>query len=99
MKTIKIYDVTTKIFYSKQDIYELKKTRNSLVDNLKEAKEKVKANPEDYDALVDVNFYRLTIRKINRLLNQLKKSPVLISNKVIKKTYRGGKVDDEIINM
>lgn len=99
MRTTKIYDVTTKVHYSKRDIADLKKTRNSLVINLKEAKEKLKNNPEDYNALVDVNFYRLTIRKMNKLLNQLKKSPFVISNKIIKKTYKGGKLDVEINNM
>lgn len=99
MRTTKIIDVTTKIHYSKQDIKQLKQTRNSFVDNLKEAKEKLKANPENYDALVDVNFYRLTIRKLNRLINQLNKSPVIITNKVIKRTFKGGNIDDEINNM
>ena len=78
---------------------QLKQTRKSFVDNLKEAKEKLKANPENYDALVDVNFYRLTIRKLNRLINQLNKSPVIITNKVIKRTFKGGNIDDEINNM
>ena len=99
MKTTKIYDITTKIHYSKHDIKELKKTRNAFVGNLKEAKEKLKLKPEDYDALVDVNFYRLTIRKLNRLISKLQKNPVLISNKVIKKTFKGGNFDDEINNM
>ena len=99
MRTTKIIDVTTKIHYSKHDIKQLKQTRNSFVDNLKEAKEKLKANPENYDALVDVNFYRLTIRKLNRLINQLNKSPVIITNRVIKRTFKGGNIDDEINNM
>ena len=52
-----------------QDFYDLKE---KFKDRLGEAKARYRNDPKDYDSLVDVNFYRLAIRRLNDLLFKIK---------------------------
>lgn len=62
--------VSTRVYLSNSEREAMLVTRDAFVDNLNEAKEKLRRNSEDYNALVDVNFYRLALRRMNRLLKQ-----------------------------
>lgn len=68
-----VINLTTKVYFSKSDIESIKKTRNAFIDNLCQAKERLKANKDDYNALVDVSFYRLAIRRLNKTIHYLTK--------------------------
>ncbi len=65
-----VVKVSTKIYLSKSEREAMLITRDAFVENLNEAKEKLRCNSEDYNALVDVNFYRLALRRMNRLLKE-----------------------------
>lgn len=68
-----VINLTTKVYFSKSDIESMKKTRNAFIDDLSQAKERLKANKDDYNALVDVSFYRLALRKLNKTIKYLTK--------------------------
>lgn len=52
-----------------RDFYDLKE---KFKDRLGKAKARYRNDPKDYDSLVDVNFYRLAIRRLNDLLFKIK---------------------------
>ncbi len=85
-KVIKI----TNIEYSKKDIQELEDFKKVMVNNLIEAKEKLKCNPKDFNALVDVSFYRLVNRRLDIQIKKLKNNPVEKVKSVYEKTINMG---------
>lgn len=58
--------------FDEKDIQDYINLKEQFKEYLGEAKRKVAEDPNNYDALVDVNFYRLTIRKFNELLNKIR---------------------------
>ena len=69
----KIYVKTTVLCtFDAKDIEDYYNLKEQFKEHLGEAKKKVAEDPSNYDALVDVQFYRLTIRKLNELLNKIR---------------------------
>jgi len=69
----KIYVKTTVLCtFDEKDIRDYINLKEQFKEYLGESKRKVAEDPNDYDSLVDVNFYRLTIRKLNELLNKIR---------------------------
>lgn len=85
----KVIKITT-IEYSKKDIQDLEDFKKVMVNNLIEAKEKLKSNPKDFNALVDVSFYRLVNRRLDIQIKKLKNNPVEKVKSVYEKTINIG---------
>lgn len=82
MKIIKTAYVTTRKYYSNRDIQSLIVQKNKLIKTLKEAKEKIKNDSNDYKSMVDVSYYRLTIRKYIKQIKNLKKNPLEVTKHI-----------------
>ena len=61
------------IEFSESELQELYDLKENFKEYLGKSKERLRANPNDYDALVDVNFYRYAIRRIGNILYHARK--------------------------
>ena len=70
-KLIKITKQTI-VVYDRSDAEDIRNAKESFKEPYGKAKEALKQNPKDYDAKVDVCFYRLLFKKLNKILFVLK---------------------------
>lgn len=61
------------ITFNEDDLAEILKAKEDFISDYAVAKKKIKNNENDYDAKVDVCFYKLLIKKVNNIIYQIKK--------------------------
>jgi len=59
---------TERCSFSVDDLDEIIKAKKDFIDVYAEAKQKLKVNPNDHDAKVDVCFYKILIKKVNNII-------------------------------
>ena len=79
-----IKDTTkTTIVYDASDIDSLIETKRLFIASYKKAKQALKVNPRNFNAKVDVCFYRLLFKKLNKMLEAIQRKGRYIEKPII----------------
>ena len=79
-----IKDTTkTTIVYDANDIDSLIETKRLFIASYKKAKRALKVNPRNFNAKVDVCFYRLLFKKLNKILEVIQSKGKYIEKPII----------------
>lgn len=79
-----IKDTTkTIIVYDASDIDGLIETKRLFIASYKKAKRALKVNPQNFNAKVDVCFYRLLFKKLNKILEVIQAKGKYIEKPII----------------
>ena len=79
-----IKDTTkTTIVYEASDIDSLIETKRLFIASYKKAKRALKVNPQNFNAKVDVCFYRLLFKKLNKMLEAIQRKGRYIEKPII----------------
>ena len=79
-----IKDTTkTTIVYDANDIDSLIETKRLFIASYKKAKRALKVNPRNFNAKVDVCFYRLLFKRINFMLDIIQRKGKYIDKPIV----------------
>ena len=79
-----IKDTTkTTIVYDANDIDSLIETKRLFIASYKKAKQALKVNPRNFNAKVDVCFYRLLFKRINFMLDIIQRKGKYIDKPIV----------------
>ena len=71
------------LVYDANDIDSLIETKRLFIASYKKAKQALKVNPRNFNAKVDVCFYRLLFKKLNKMLEVIQSKGKYIEKPII----------------